>query len=85
MHVLDVRLAGEYTDSHIEGAQNVPIGELLDRVDEIPERELWVHCGSGYRSSIAASFLAAAGRRQMVMVDDEFSKAAEAGLQITTE
>ena len=30
-------------------------GELLDRIDEIPQRELWIHCGSGYRASIAAS------------------------------
>ncbi len=83
--VLDVRTASEFRDGHVEGAVNLPIHEIADRVGDVPDGELWVHCGSGYRSSIAASFLAAAGRRQMVMVDDEFSKAAEAGLQITTE
>lgn len=83
VHVLDVRLAGEYTDSHIEGAQNVPIGELLDRVDEIPERELWVHCGSGYRASIASSVLAARGHR-VVLVDDAFDNAGDAGLPMTS-
>ena len=29
----------------------------------MPVGEIWVHCGAGYRASIAASFLAAAGRR----------------------
>ncbi|WP_218000028.1 MBL fold metallo-hydrolase [Janibacter anophelis] len=83
VHVLDVRLAGEHADGHIEGAQNVPIGAVLDRLDEIPERELWVHCASGYRASIAASVLAARGRL-VVVVDDDFDNAAPAGLPMTT-
>lgn len=83
VHILDVRLAGEYRDSHIDGAQNVPIGELLDRIAEVPQRELWVHCGSGYRASIASSVLAARGHR-VVLVDDAFSEAGEAGLPLTS-
>lgn len=83
VHVLDVRLAGEFADSHIEGAQNVPIGELLDRFDEIPQGEIWVHCGSGYRASIAASVLAARGRT-VVTVDDAFANAPDAPLPMTS-
>jgi rhodanese-related sulfurtransferase len=83
VRVLDVRLAGEYEDSHIEGAQNVPIGELLDRIDEIPQRELWIHCGSGYRASIAASVLAARDH-QVVLIDDAFDNAGDAGLPMTS-
>lgn len=83
VHILDVRLAGEYESSHIEGAQNVPIGELLERIHEIPERELWVHCGSGYRASIGASVLAARGH-DVVLVDDRFSEAESAGLPMTS-
>jgi hydroxyacylglutathione hydrolase len=81
--VLDVRRASEYDEEHIEGAVNIPIHEFADRVHEVPEAEVWVHCASGYRSSIAASFLAAAGR-EVVLVDDEYDKAADAGLPITT-
>ncbi|NYF98326.1 MBL fold metallo-hydrolase [Janibacter cremeus] len=83
VHILDVRLAGEYADSHVEDAQNVPIGELLDRIDEIPQRELWIHCGSGYRASIAASVLAARDHT-VVLVDDDFAGAGDAGLPMTS-
>jgi rhodanese-related sulfurtransferase len=40
---------------------------------------VWVHCAAGYRASIAASFLDAAGRT-VVAVDDEYDRAARAGL-----
>ena len=82
--VLDVRRASEYDEEHIEGAVNIPIHEIADRVEEVPEGEVWVHCASGYRSSIAASFLAAAGRN-LVAVDDDYTKAAEAGLPIAKD
>ena len=41
---------------------NIPIHELPRRVAEVPEGEVWVHCAGGYRASVAASFIAAAGR-----------------------
>jgi hydroxyacylglutathione hydrolase len=79
--VLDVRRASEYDEEHIEGAVNIPIHEIPDRIGEVPDGELWVHCASGYRSSIAASFLVAAGRT-LVAVDDDYEKAGDAGLPI---
>ncbi len=80
--VLDVRAVSEFEDGHVEGAVNIPVYDLVDRVHEVPEGEVWVHCASGYRSAIAASFLAAAGRT-LVAVDDEFEKATEVGLPMT--
>jgi rhodanese-related sulfurtransferase len=53
-------------------------------VGDVPDGEVWVHCQSGYRASIAASFLAAAGR-DLVTVDDDYTKAAEAGLPISKD
>ena len=82
--VLDVRRASEYAESHIEGAVNIPIHEIPDRVGEIPAGEVWLHCASGYRASIAASFLAAAGR-DLVGIDDEYDKAGDAGLPIVKD
>ena len=77
--VLDVRQRQEYEDSHIPGALNIPLHELLDRVDEVPDEEVWVHCASGYRSSIAASMLDRAGR-VVVLIDDDYANAVELGL-----
>ncbi len=36
--------------------------ELPGRVAEVPAGEVWVHCASGYRASIAASLIDASGR-----------------------
>lgn len=56
--VLDVRTEQEWNAGHIEGAVHVHGGLLQDRVEEIPrDRPVAVICGSGYRGSIAASFL----------------------------
>ncbi len=79
--LLDVRRASEYDESRIDGAVNIPIHEIARRVDDVPDGEVWVHCASGYRASIAASFLAAAGRN-LVAIDDEFDRAGDAGLPI---
>ena len=64
----------EWAQAHIDGAVHIPLHELLRRLDEVPPGEVWVHCGAGYRASIAASILAAAGRR-VVSVDDDFEQA----------
>jgi glyoxylase-like metal-dependent hydrolase (beta-lactamase superfamily II)/rhodanese-related sulfurtransferase len=77
--VLDVRRRLEWDAGHIAGAQHIPLHELGGRTDEVPDGEVWVHCRSGYRATIAASMLARAGR-QVVLVDDDFSVAATVGL-----
>ena len=82
--VLDVRRNLEWNESHAVGAVHIPLHELLARLDEVPDGEVWVHCRSGYRASLAASILAAAGRT-VVAVDDEFTNAETAGLDIEEE
>jgi rhodanese-related sulfurtransferase len=77
--ILDVRRKLEWDESHIDGAVHIPIHDIAKRVGEVPEGEVWIHCAAGYRASIAASIVAASGRT-VVYVDDEFDKAAEAGL-----
>lgn len=80
--VLDVRNPKEHADSHLEGAVNVPLGQLVGRLDEVPEGEVWVHCASGYRATIGASVLQAAGR-EVVSIDDSFDdNAASSGLPL---
>lgn len=82
--VLDVRRDLERAESLIRGAVHIPLHELQGRLSEVPPGEVWVHCAAGYRASIAASILEAAGR-QVVAVDDSYEpNAARAGLVAET-
>ena len=80
--MLDVRLALEWADSHVEGAVHLPLPDLAARLGELPAGEVWVYCRTGHRASIAASILDAAGRT-VVAVDDRYERAASAGLPLT--
>ncbi len=77
--LLDVRRDDEYAADHIPGAAHVPMHHLLDKLDTLPPGQLWVHCASGYRASIAASLLDRAGR-DVVFIDDDFDSAVDLGL-----
>ncbi len=79
--VLDVRRRLEWRDGHVDGAVHIPFHELPDRTGELGTGEVWVYCHTGYRSTLAASVLAARGRR-VVSVDDEFENAAAAGVPV---
>ena len=52
---------------------------LPRRQDELPPAEIWVHCASGYRASVAASILDRYGRA-VVLIDDAYATAEELGL-----
>ncbi len=82
--VLDVRRRLEWNDAHVAGAVHLPFHELPDRMAEVPDGEVWVHCATGYRAAIAASMIAAATGRDVVLVDDEFDNAASAGVRLET-
>jgi glyoxylase-like metal-dependent hydrolase (beta-lactamase superfamily II)/rhodanese-related sulfurtransferase len=65
-NVIDVRTAREWNERHIDGAVNVPLSQLGERLEEIPsDASVVVYCAGGYRSAIAASVLRRAGRRQI--------------------
>jgi hydroxyacylglutathione hydrolase len=56
--VLDVRAAKEREAGAIDGSINIPLNELSNRWNEVPQNKLVVvHCAGGYRSSIAVSVL----------------------------
>ncbi|MEO9221211.1 MAG: rhodanese-like domain-containing protein, partial [Mycobacteriaceae bacterium] len=79
--VLDVRRDDERANGFIEGSAHLPLHALLNRLQDVPEGRLWVHCESGFRAGIATSLLARAGR-DVVHIDDDYSRAAEAGLPL---
>jgi rhodanese-related sulfurtransferase len=61
--VIDVREPDEYVEGHVPGAIPIPLGEVPERVAEVPEGEtVYMVCKVGGRSLRAAEVLAAEGR-----------------------
>lgn len=66
--IIDVREDWEHQESKIEGARNLPLGTLPERLDELEEykdEEVIVHCKSGMRSTSAKAFLQQQGFKQV--------------------
>jgi NADPH-dependent 2,4-dienoyl-CoA reductase/sulfur reductase-like enzyme/rhodanese-related sulfurtransferase len=56
--ILDVREPAEFQVGHLEGAVNIPLGELRDRMSELPrDREILTYCAVGQRSYYASRAL----------------------------
>ena len=60
-YVLDVREPDEYAEGHVPGAVLIPMGEVGQRLDEIPEGQVLVICRSGNRSRQIMEMLRARG------------------------
>jgi rhodanese-related sulfurtransferase len=68
--LLDVREPWEFAQGHVPGARLVPLGELEERVREIPrDRPILSLCHSGQRSLAAAAFLIHEGFTEVTNVD----------------
>lgn len=62
LQLIDVRQPDEYAFAKIEGARLIPLGEILQRIDELDEtRETVIHCHAGGRSARAILALQKAG------------------------
>ena len=85
--MLDLRRNSEVENGYVKGAKHVALHELRRRMQEVVDwagrRQVWAYCGSGFRASIAASFLENAGV-DVIHVDDDFPNAEKAGLPIVT-
>ena len=56
--MLDVRDPAEYKKGRVEGAVNIPLNDLRQRMHEVPkDREVWSYCLVGQRSYYAARAL----------------------------
>jgi NADPH-dependent 2,4-dienoyl-CoA reductase/sulfur reductase-like enzyme/rhodanese-related sulfurtransferase len=57
-YILDVREPHEFKAGHFEGANNIPLHTLRDRIDELPrDKEILLYCGVGHRSYYASRVL----------------------------
>lgn len=60
--LIDIRNPGELDVGVIPGAVHIPLAQLRARLGEVPAgKPIVVHCAGGWRSSVAASLLRAAG------------------------
>ncbi len=62
VNLIDVRAASEHQARRIPGARHIHYGHLRNYLHELPrERPVVLHCASGMRSHIAASYLQTQG------------------------
>lgn len=68
--VLDVRSENEWNSGHIENAKHMFLGNIPEEGQNVAEKDkkLYVICGGGYRSSIAAGVLQNMGYTNVVNV-----------------
>lgn len=84
--VLDVRTDREWDDGHIEGAHHIHGGKLEERYAEVPkDRSVAVVCGTGYRASIASSFLKREGYEEVTNVLGGMTAWKAAGLPVAKD
>ncbi len=60
--LIDVRSPGEFASGHVDGAKNIPVGDLDRRTKELQkDRPIILYCASGARSAMAKRTLKGAG------------------------
>ncbi|MDX1680677.1 MAG: molybdopterin-synthase adenylyltransferase MoeB [Akkermansiaceae bacterium] len=68
--LIDVRQPEEYEAANIEQARLIPLGELPDKLGELPrDQTLYLHCKAGGRSARAVEFLSEQGFDKAVNVE----------------
>ncbi len=83
VEILDVRGRSEWEAGHLPGVANIPLGHLIDRLDEVPrDRPVVLHCQGGSRSAIGASILRARGYTDVANLEGGFAEWEKAGLPV---
>jgi hydroxyacylglutathione hydrolase len=85
LQLVDVRGPGEVAKGKVDGAREVPLARILDRLGELnPTAPTVVYCGSGYRSMVAASVMRSAGFKDVSDLVGGFSAWEQADRPIVT-
>ena len=60
--VVDVRRDDEWVTGHVTGAIHIPIDDLADRIDEVPQdKKVLFICAAGVRSGLACEVASSMG------------------------
>jgi phage shock protein E len=81
--LIDVRESEEWRDGHIPGSVHIPLGQLDERLSEIPrERDILLFCRSGNRSGRATAALRSIGFTRVTNVEGGILAWTEQGLPL---
>ena len=84
-HLIDVREESEWAKGHLPGARYLGRGVIERDIETLfpdPETELYLYCGGGFRSILAANNLQQMGYRKVISVDGGFRGWLEAGYPV---
>ncbi|WP_312299688.1 MBL fold metallo-hydrolase [Chryseobacterium sp.] len=71
--IIDIRRESEYHAEHIHEAYSKPVAYINEWIHDVqPQEHFYMHCGSGYRSTMAASILQARGYRNFTEIEGGF-------------
>ncbi len=83
--VLDVRQPEEWQEAHIPGATLIPLGDLPNRLNELPkDQEIVVVCRSGNRSATGRDILRDAGFTNVTSMAGGVTQWKAQGLELVT-
>ena len=84
--VLDVRGGGEWRSGHLAGATHIYVGNLEQRLSEVPkDKPVAVYCESGNRSGLAASIMLRAGYPKVYSVPGSIAAWKAAGFPVVKD
>lgn len=84
--LIDVRTPMEFGLGSIKGAVNLPVDDLRERLDEVPQgKKIVVFCGTGHRSYFASRILAQKGFDEVYNLSGGFSTFEQAHQPQTNE
>lgn len=84
-HLIDVREESEWAKGHLPGARYLGRGVIERDIEtQFPdlETELYLYCGGGFRSILAADNLQHMGYRKVISVDGGFRGWCDAGYPV---
>ncbi|MFM5294762.1 rhodanese-like domain-containing protein [Aeromonas veronii] len=84
-HLIDVREESEWAKGHLPGARYLGRGVIERDIEtQFPdlETELYLYCGGGFRSILAADNLQQMGYRKVISIDGGFRGWCDAGYPV---